>query len=174
MFTTRGATDEHEGGHMLDPAVERKPRDLTETCKLLCDSMEPGLGIGAAKGLVKHLGLFPYLPALAKLPLTHCYLNVRYDTLHVLDGGITSRIIVILGNWLFYRAGDATDTRPKEKWVRLLNMRLAALPRVDDFTHFSRVLLDFDGEKKKKMRVKNACNWRCTEYEQLVQQLACV
>ena len=159
---------------MLDPAEARTPRDLETTHRMLTECMNPEMGIGAAQDHVKHLSLFPYPPAFMRLKLTHCFLYVRYDSLHVLDGGITARIIVILGNWLFYRSPGATDDAPKDWWVRLLNARLAALPRVDDFSHFGRVLLDMDGDKKKKMRVKAACNWRCTEYEQLVQQLAYV
>ena len=174
MFTTRDANGEHMGKVMLDPTEDRTPRDLEGTRSRLEQCMDPAMGIGAAKDHVAHLGLFPYPPAFMRLKLTHCFLYVRYDSLHVLDGGITARIIVIVGNWLFYHAGGATAAAPKEWWVRLLNARLAALPRVDDFTHFARPLLDMDGEKKKKMRVKAACNWRCTEYEQLVQQLAYV
>ena len=56
--------------------------------------------------------------------------------------------------------------------MRILNLRLAALPRVDDFTHFTRPLLDMDSNKKSARRVKHACNWRCTEFEQLLQQMA--
>ena len=176
LFTTKNPlTGEHHGDDMLNPHEERPPRDYAGTLKLLEETM--GMeGIQEAKKHVEHLSLRPYLSGLIKLKLSHCFLFVRYDSLHVLDGGITSRLIVLAGNWLYYCSEGflAEDNKTNEKWVRILNQRLAALPRVDDFTHFTRPLLDMDSNKHAARRVKHACNWRCTEFEQLLQQIACV
>ena len=158
---------------MLNPHVDRTPRDLAETSRLLDETLDMD-GIEQAKDHVRHLGLHPYSTALIKLRLTHCFLYVRYDSLHVLDGGMTSRIIVLVGNWLYYcsEGFGPDDNKPNDTWVRILNRRLSAMPRVDDFTHFVRPLLDMDSNKKAARRVKHACNWRCVEFEQLLQQIA--
>jgi hypothetical protein len=158
---------------MLDPHKDRPTRDLASTRQLLEETQRMP-GIGEAQKHVEHLSLHPYLTGFMRLKLTHCYLYVRYDSLHVLDGGMTSRIIVLAGNWLYYcsEGFEPSDKKGNEKWVRILNLRLAALPRVDDFTHFTRPLLDMDSNKKSARRVKHACNWRCTEFEQLLQQMA--
>ena len=107
--------------------------------------------------------MHPYPPALSGLIMTNTYLMVRYDTLHVLDGGVTMRILIIAGNFMYYSVGE---------WLlRLANARLAALPRHDDFTHFQTPLWAMDEDKKNARRVKMFCNWRCTEYEQLISQM---
>ena len=176
LFTTKHPLlGVHRGDDMLNPHVDREPRDLAETLKLLKETLDMQ-GIGDAQKHVEHLSLHPYLTAVIQLKLSHCFLFNRYDSLHVLDGGITSRIIVLVGNWLYYcsEGYSPEDGKGNEKWVRILNKRLAALARVDDFTHFTRPLLDMDTNKKAARRVKHACNWRCTEFEQLVQQIACV
>ena len=75
-------------------------------------------GIGDAQKHVEHLSLHPYLTAVIQLKLSHCFLFNRYDSLHVLDGGMTSRIIVLVGNWLYYCSEGfrADDGKVNEKW----------------------------------------------------------
>ena len=104
--------------------------------------------------------------AFSLVPTFHQYLQVVYDSLHALDGGGTMRHLLFLGNWLYKTGGDAR--------LALANKRLAAMPRHDDFTHFSRVLWALDSKGDSTRTVKFAANWRCTEYEQLVSQMMCV
>jgi hypothetical protein len=147
---------------MLRPDAARTPRDTVATIALL-ERSEMADGISAARDMVRHLSLHPYPPALSGLIMTNTYLMVRYDTLHVLDGGVTMRILIIAGNFMYYSVGE---------WLlRLANACLAALPRHDDFTHFQTPLWAMDEDKKNARRVKMFCNWRCTEYEQLISQM---
>jgi hypothetical protein len=147
---------------MLRPDAARTPRDTVATIALL-ERSEMADGISAAREMVRHLSLHPYPPALSGLIMTNTYLMVRYDTLHVLDGGVTMRILIIAGNFMYYSVGE---------WLlRLANARLAAMPRHDDFTHFQTPLWAMDADKQNARRVKMFCKWRCTEYEQLISQM---
>ena len=151
---------------MLDPTAERRPRDWNATLDLLEQTQDEAKSLGECRAMVAHVSLHPYRSALSRLKLTNMFAAVRYDSLHVCDGGITMRILIIIGNHLYHRqppaAGDAL--------LRLVNRRLAAMPRHDDFTHFGRPLWALDPDKKACRRVKQACNYRCTEYQQLLQQ----
>ena len=115
---------------MLDPHKDRPTRDLASTRQLL-EETQGMPGIGEAQKHVEHLSLHPYLTGFMRLKLTHCYLYVRYDSLHVLDGGMTSRIIVLVGNWLYYcsEGFEPSDKKGNEKWVRILHALHTAAAR---------------------------------------------
>ena len=154
----------HYNGNMLNPAYIRKPRDVAHHRDVVKATEETN-AIGEAEMLAAPLGLWPYHTAFSLIPTFNQYLQVQYDTLHVLDGGGTMRHLLLLGNWLYKTGGGAL--------LALANKRLAAMPRHDDFTHFSRVLWMLDSNREGTRMVKFAANWRCTEYEQLVSQMMC-
>ena len=163
--TKQPGVEGHYNGNMLDPAYARKPRDLTHHRDVV-SATEATDGIADAAQIAAPLGLHPYHTAFSLVPTFHQYLQVVYDSLHALDGGGTMRHLLFLGNWLYKTGGDAR--------LALANKRLAAMPRHDDFTHFSRVLWALDSKGDSTRTVKFAANWRCTEYEQLVSQMMCV
>ena len=160
--TRCAVTGKHTPVAMLDYRVLRRPRDWHTTYAALRRS-ELAATLKAAKAEVQALGLKTYFPALAKLELTNPYLQVRYDTLHACDGGMTMRLLIMMGNHLKLTFNEAK--------LDLANRRLAAIGRHDDFTHFNKPLWSLDDDKKAARPVKPACNWRCTEYEQLVSQM---
>ena len=151
---------------MLDYRILRSPRDW-QTTYIALKASEEAASLKAAFGALQPLGLVPYFPALAKLELTNPYLQVRYDTLHACDGGITMRLLLMVGNHL-YKSGPNSHQSAR---LDLANRRLAAIGRHDDFTHFIKPLWALDDEKKAARPVKMACNWRCTEYVQLLAQV---
>ena len=58
----------------------------------------------------------------------HQHIMVRADSLHLFDGGGTMRHLILLGDWLHMQG---------KEFLTLANERLAAMVRLDDFTHFS-------------------------------------
>ena len=103
---------------MLRPDAARTPRDTVATIALL-ERSEMADGISAAREMVRHLSLHPYPPALSGLIMTNTYLMVRYDTLHVLDGGVTMRILIIAGNFMYYtRSASGCFDSPTRAWRR--------------------------------------------------------
>ena len=162
--TTRSAdVPGHDPSLMLDPQYQRRPRDLKEHEAALAKS-ESAPTVRAAQQATAPLGLVPLRTALSLLPMVHVYGHVAFDSLHVLDGGVTMRHLIIFGNWLLSVHGSGG--------LDLVNRRLRALPRHDDFTHFERPLFCEDNGAAKRTRlVKMTTNWRCVEYEQLMSQM---
>ena len=149
---------------MLDPAYNRKPRDFSAHHAALV-AADQCLTLTAMHALTDPLGLWPRKPALMEIPMFNLYLQVRHDTLHVFDGGITMRMLILMGNWIVHEHGEAA--------LQLANERLAALPRLDDFTHFDRPLWAIEDDANAARAVKMAAFWRCTEYEQMISQIMC-
>lgn len=161
--TTRTAgVPGHDPSRMLDPQYARRPRDLKDHEAALQKS-ELALTVAAAQLATAPFGMVPLRTALSMLPMVHVYGQVAFDSLHVLDGGVTMRHLIIYGNWLRSEHGSAA--------LDLVNRRLRALPRHDDFTHFERPLFCEDTAATRTRLVKMTTNWRCVEYEQLMSQM---
>ena len=60
----------------------------------------------ARERLTDLLAIWPETPSLMSISHFHPYLQTVGDTLHILDGGTTERILLYIGNWLF-DSGDA-------------------------------------------------------------------
>ena len=100
--------------------------------------------------------------ALAEVPMFHQHIMVHADSLHLFDGGGTMRHLILPSNWLHSQG---------KEFLSLVNECLAAVVRLDDFTHFSQPLWGMDDESGALQKVKMAANWRCVEYEQLISQM---
>ena len=151
-------------------AYNRKPRDAKQTQDVIMNAMSvagrrgPGLGWGAAVQMTKPLAVWPQRCALSRLPGFSRLLQVLYDSLHVLDGGVTMRLLILVGCHVFDVGKRAA--------IELANERLAALPRHDEFTHFDRPLFGLTPKAKGNIRaIQMTVNWRCMEYEQLIAQV---
>ena len=116
----------------------------------------------AAAEFVQPLALHDTHTALAEVPMFHQHIMVRADLLHLFDGGSTMRHLILLGDWL-HRQG--------KEFLTLANERLAAMVRLDDFTHFNQPLWGMDDGSGALRKVKMAANWRCVEYDQLISQM---
>jgi hypothetical protein len=79
----------------------RVPRDYDECAMAVLQ------GHGNSAQARKRLALHPEGSALLDLPLVNPYLQVRNDTLHVLDGGVTKRHLELVGNHLYKTHEDA-------------------------------------------------------------------
>ena len=155
----------HFSRYMLGPAHPRTPRDL-EVLRHIVEQAEQERVINVAEEMVAAYGLWPVQTALLLMhPFFNQYLQVVWDSLHVFDGGVTNRLIVLFGNWYYRLHMDGQAA------LGLLNERLASMPRVDDFTHFDRPFLSLDTESNSSRPVKMSVNFRCEEYRQLVQQI---
>ena len=87
---------------MLDPAYARTPRDLADMLRAI-DLADQESSIDGAEDVVKPYGIWPVKTALMLMdPYMNQYLQTVWDTLHVFDGGVTNRNIVLAGNW-YYR-----------------------------------------------------------------------
>ena len=151
--------------YMLDPAYARTPRDLADMLRAI-DLADQESSIDGAEDVVKPYGIWPVKTALMLMdPYMNQYLQTVWDTLHVFDGGVTNRNIVLAGNWYYRIHADGGAA------LALLNERLAAMPKHDDFTRFLRPFLSVDTESGSTRPVKTAVNFRCEEYRQLIQQI---
>ena len=165
--TKRDGVPGHHSAHMLDPEYERVPRDAAALRDLVFRA-EDVEAIGAAEEMTAPFGVWPYHTALMLMhPSFEQYLQITWDSLHVFDGGVTMRIVLLLGNWYWRQCRDGSAA------LSLINERLAAVPRHDDFTHFKRPLLSLETstDSSKTRPVKMSVNFRCVEYQQLVQQI---
>lgn len=160
--TRREGVPGHFPDLMLDPEYVRVPRDA-RTHDETIRRAEAAPSMAAARRETDPLGVHPRHTALSVMPLFDQYAQVVDDTLHVLDGGVTMRHLLLFGNWVFKMGGRV--------YLSLVNKRLDALPRHDDFTHFSRPLFSEDKERKTPRAVKMTTNWRCTEYQELMSQM---
>ena len=150
---------------MLDPAYPRTPRDL-EVLRLVVEQAERERTVSVAEEMVAAYGLWPVQTALLLMhPFFNQYLQVVWDSLHMFDGGVTNRLILLVGNWYYHLHSDGLAA------LGLLNERLASVQRHDDFTHFERPFLSLDTESGSSRPVKMSVNFRCEEYRQLVQQI---
>ena len=160
---TRSATvSGHCGQFMLDPDFHRVPRDFDRHQRTL-QAADACTTLAAMHRHTDPLGLHPHQPALMLVPMCNVYLQVRHDSLHVMDGGITMRTLLLLGNWIVHEHG--------EEKLHLLNQRLTCIPRMDDFTHFNRPLLAMEDSSGATRKVKMAAFWRCTEYAMMISQI---
>jgi hypothetical protein len=85
---------------MLSASYHRRPRVYGECKALLASAQSPQLSKAAQMRLLNPHALWPEGSALHDLKLCNAYLQVRGDSLHVLDGGITKRLLELAGNWL--------------------------------------------------------------------------
>ena len=146
---------------MLSPDYPREPRDFAKHLAAVT-ATESANTFVAADDITAPLALHSTHTALAEVPMFHQHAQVRADSLHLLDGGGTMRHLILLGNWLYSKGKDM---------LALANERLAAMPRLDDFTHFSHPLWGLEDGNAALRKVKMAANLRCVEYEQLVSQM---
>ena len=79
----------------------------------------------------------------------HQHIMVRADSLHLFDGGGTMRHLILLDNWLHSQG---------KEFLSLANERLAAMVRLDNFTHINQPLRGMDDESGALRKVKMAAN----------------
>ena len=124
---------------MLDPDYHRTPRNLDEHEDWLREA-EDKQSWADKCAMTEPFAMWPQRTALSIVPLFHWLLQICSDSLHVLDGGVTMRHIILMGNWVYKHHGrDALD---------LFNERLAALPLHDEFKQFNRALFALDSDNK--------------------------
>jgi hypothetical protein len=155
---------------MIDPDFFRPVRKLEEAEDLL-EACATETSRAARERLTYLLAIWPETPGLMSIPHLHMYAQTVGDSLHILDGGSTERILVYIGNWL-YSTGDRG-----KNWgaVQLVNNRLSESPVQQEFKHFVQPLYAINEDAKAStahQRIKMAANWRCIEYEALLPQLA--
>ena len=158
-----GANGTHARTPMFDPELRRKPRDIAATMRVLDQCVVSGTR-AAANRLCQPIGMWPERSALLDIPLFNMHLQTRGDRLHVLDGGITQRLLLYVGNWVFQNSGVAG--------LALVNARIAALPPCQEFKHFGRQIYRKNDKSatNNSTKVAYAATWRCIEYEALIQQ----
>jgi hypothetical protein len=103
----------------------------------MCACPAPGCGREAQKDLLDPLGLHPEGSAFHDLCYMNAYAMVRDCSLHALDGGITTKHLIFMGNYLYERERRNRDSM---KWITLANERLKAMPKYDDFDKFNHAL----------------------------------
>ena len=167
---------EHDPSHMIDPDYLRVVRDLAEAKGILNRCAAESTRTARLR-LTDLLGIWPETPALMAIPHFHPYLQTVPDSLHVLDGGITERLLLYIGNWLYSRTLQKDDGSYATNWaaVQLVNVRLAASPPQQEFKHFGQPLYAINDDAKAStahLRIKMAANWRCIEFEAVLPQLA--
>ena len=154
---------------MIDPDFFRPVRKLEEAEELL-EACATETSRAARERLTYLLAIWPETPGLMSIPHLHMYAQTVGDSLHILDGGSTERILLYIGNWL-YSTGDRG-----KNWgaVQLVNNRLSESPVQQEFKHFVQPLYAINEDAKAStahQRIKMAANWRCIEYEALLPQL---
>ena len=173
---TSGCGCQTYGWCAVHGTYNREPRDAAYTSRVVAEAVNiaarqgRGGGWNAACRHTQALGVWAQECALSRMPGFNWLLQVVYDSLHVLDGGVTMRIVILIGCYVFR---TATEEGGGRAGIELANERLNELPRHDEFTHFDRPLYSLS-EESKKARVRDVgmtVNWRCTEYEQLVVQV---
>ena len=174
LTSTLGEDGGHDPTDMICPDHLRVVRDLKEAATILerCATMPTRTARERATEL---LAIWPETPALMSIPHFHPYAQTVGDSLHVLDGGITERLLEYIGNWLYQKDPDGDGSGGGGGWaaVQLVNMRLNASPPQQEFKHFVQPLFALNIEAKKDhKRIKMAANWRCVEFEALLPQLA--
>ena len=151
---------------MIDPDFFRPVRKLEEAEDLL-EACATETSRAARERLTYLLAIWPETPGLMSIPHLHMYAQTVGDSLHILDGGSTERILLYIGNWL-YSTGDRG-----KNWgaVQLVNNRLSESPVQQEFKHFVQPLYAINEDAKAStahQRIKMAANWRCIEYEALL------
>jgi len=169
LTTTLGYENKHDPSFMIDPDHFRPVRKVQEAKDILeqCAAAETR---AARERLTDLLAIWPETPSLMSISHFHAYLQTVGDTLHILDGGTTERILLYIGNWLF-------DSGEGNNWeaVQLINRRLAASPPQQEFKHFVQPLFAKNDDAKAStahQRIKMAANWRCEEFAALLPQMA--
>ena len=155
---------------MIDPDHFRAVRSLEEAERILdeCATIDTRAGRERKTDL---LAIWPETPALMHIPHFNLYLQTVGDSLHVLDGGTTERVLLYIGNWLY----ESGDNRTNWEAVQLVNVRLAASPPQQEFKHFVQPLYAINEDATAStahQRIKMAANWRCEEYAALLPQMA--
>ena len=163
MTSTIGQNSAHSARPMYDPELRRTPRDLATTQQVL-DLCTVASSRAAAVRMCQPIGMWPERSALLDIPLFNMHLQTRGDRLHVFDGGISQRLLLYVGNWVFDKAGPAG--------LSVLNARIAALPPCQEFKHFGRQIYRKNDKSatNNSTKVAFAATWRCIEYEALIQQ----
>lgn len=169
--STKDAQDSscHSGSLMVNIHHVRRPREY-QRCVDALNTTE-----GQAEQL-KSLGLHPEGSAFLELPLVNPYLQVRGDTLHVLDGGVTKRHLEFLGNHLYKMHEDDETTIGgiegdiyvifSDTYImlfaalRLVNKRLRNMIRQDDFLLLSHKLYKTELDPNALRPVQLGTNWR--------------
>ena len=148
---------------MFDPELRRQPRELATTKRVL-DECVVASSRAAAVRMCQPIGMWPERSALLDNPVFNMHLQTRGDRLHVFDGGITQRLLLYVGNWVFHKAGAAG--------LAVVNARIAALPPCQEFKHFGRQIYRKNDKSatNNSTKVAFAATWRCIEYEALIQQ----
>lgn len=90
----------HDGTNMIKANFHRRPREHGECLALLASAQNSDLSRAAQMRLLNPHALWPEGSALHDLRLCNAYMQVRGDSLHVLDGGITKHLLEYAGNWL--------------------------------------------------------------------------
>ena len=106
MTSTIGQNSAHSARPMYDPELRRTPRDLANTQQVL-DLCTVASSRAAAVRMCQPIGMWPERSALLDIPLFNMHLQTRGDRLHVFDGGISQRLLLYVGNWVFDKAGPA-------------------------------------------------------------------
>ena len=158
---------------MIDPDFIRPLRSLEEAERIL-EECATQTSRTARQLLTDLLAIWPETPALMGISHFHPYLQTVGDSLHILDGGLTERILVYIGNWLYTQTGEGTAKGRNWEAVQLVNNRLAASPPQQEFKHFVQPLYAKNEDAKKSTAhqpIKMAANWRCIEFEALLPQM---
>ena len=169
LTTTFAGPKVHDTTTMLDPDHLREARDLGEAEEILeqCATINSR---AERKRRCEHLAIWPETPALMSMCHFHMYAQTVGDSLHILDGGMTERVLVYVGNWL-YSTGEGNNWEA----VQLINNRLSESPPQQEFKHFVQPLYAMNDDAKASTaheRIKMAANWRCIEFEALLPQMA--
>jgi hypothetical protein len=90
---------------MLRADYHRVPRSCAQCKDVLTAAQNTNIPRAAKNRMVEGLSLWPEGSALHGLRLCNPYLQVRGDSLHVLDGGLTARLVLLAGNWLYSEGG---------------------------------------------------------------------
>ena len=170
---TLGDGNVHDPQFMIDPDFFRPLRGLEDAERIL-DECATKTSRTARQALTDLLAIWAETPALMGIPHFHAYLQTVGDSLHIFDGGLTERILVYIGNWLYTQTGEGAAEGKNWEAVQLVNNRLAASPPQQEFKHFVQPLYAKNEDAKKSTAhqpIKMAANWRCIEFEALLPQM---
>ena len=164
LTSTRNPDGTHNGHAMIDPNNERPARDLVETIAVM-DRCDAATTHAETKRLLLDHGLWAERSALMDIPMFDMLHQVRADSLHVLDGGITMRLLLYVACWVAKEKGWAA--------LEVVNKRISGMNIAQEYKHFHRRIFKKAREAKagnNSTTVTYSATWRCVEYEALIQQ----
>ena len=109
---TSGCGCQTYGWCAVHGTYNREPRDAAYTSRVVAEAVNiaarqgRGGGWNAACRHTQALGVWPQECALSRMPGFNYLLQVVYDSLHVLDGGVTMRIVILIGCYVFRTATE--------------------------------------------------------------------